>query len=310
MSKTEIFSEYNLISDKQFNEIIDRDGDDLWDQTRTMFAMNQIISPLYFSERNNYFKPKNLTLGVILSMASTYDRCLITYVVSANIFEEKRNLYNNQYVLIADIRREDIISYSKEGETLFQGVRPKIINKTISDQSVLPIGGLIPRMLFMGAVKLTSKLEKDFRERKGVSYKLSFKYHDKEIDEYIICDKEYETLFDDFLSDGWTNVKPIKPEVITQSEHKPNEGCFIATACYKNYNHPIVLELRFFRDNFLQKRSWGRRFIKFYYKHSPKYARYIATNNVLKTISKVAIIKPLYYISKFLIKQNLTPNKT
>jgi len=293
MSKTEIFSEYNLISDEQFNEIIDKDNDDLWDQTNTMFAMNQIISPLYFSNLNNYFKPKDLTLGVILSMASTYNRCLITYVVSDNIFADKRNVYNNQNILIADIRREDIISYSKEGETQFQGVRPKIINKTISDQSVLPIGGLIPRMLFMGAVKLTSKLEKDFRERKGVSYKLSFKYEDKEVEEYIICDKEYETLFDNFLSDGWTNVKPIKPEGIPQPEPKPKEGCFIATACYGDYEDPSVLILRKYRDHFLSKKQTGRLFIKTYYLFSPKLASIIAKRKTLKYLVRLLFIAPI-----------------
>jgi hypothetical protein len=262
MSKTEIFSEYKLISDKEFNEIIEKDSDDLWDQTNTMFSMNQIISPLYFSDLNNYFKPKDLTLGVVLSMASTFNRCLITYIVSDNIFADKRNVYNNQYVLLADILREDIISYSKEDEIQFQGVRPKTINATISDQSVLPIGGLIPRMLFMGAVKLTSKLEKDFRERKGVLYKLSFKYEDKVLTECIICDKKYEALFDDFLSDGWANVKPIKPVGIPQTETKPKEGCFIATACYGNYENPNVLILRNYRDRFLSENQIGRLFTK------------------------------------------------
>lgn len=293
MSKTEIYSEHKLISDKQFNEIIDKGNDDLWDQTNTMFAMNQIISPLYFSDRNNYFKPKDLTLGVVLSMASTYNRCLITYVVSDNIFSDKRNVYNNQYVLIADILREDIISYSKESEIQFQGVRPKIINKTISDQSVLPVGGLIPRMLFMGAVKLTSKLEKDFRERKGVSYKLSFNYEDKVITEYIICDKEYETLFDDFLSDAWTNVKPPRPEGIPQQPTKPKEGCFIATACYGNYEDPNVLILRNYRDQFLSKKQIGRLFIRTYYLLSPELAAIIAKRKTLKSIVRFLLITPM-----------------
>lgn len=292
MDKTEIFSEYKLISDNQFNEFLDKDNDWLWDVTETMFSMNQIISPLYFSELNKLFKAKDLTLGVILSMASTYNRCVISYVISDNIFANKRDVYKNQYILIADIYREDIISYCKEGEIQFQGVRPKIINKTISDQSVLPVGGFIPRMIFMGAVKLTSKLENDFRERTGVKYKLMFNYKDKTVTEYIICDKEYETGFDDFLSDAWTTVKPKKPEGMQQSGNKTKEGCFIATACYGNYDDPSVLVLRNYRDLILSKNRIGRFFIKTYYSFSPKLATIIAKSKTLKSLVRSLLIAP------------------
>lgn len=46
-------------------------------------------------------------------------------------------------------------------------------------------------------------------------------------------------------------------------------GCYIATMAYGDYNHPQVLELRKFRDDFLSKTILGRRFISFYYKYSP-----------------------------------------
>lgn len=45
--------------------------------------------------------------------------------------------------------------------------------------------------------------------------------------------------------------------------------CFIATAVYKDYDHPKVLVLRRFRDQHLNSCGWGRRFIAFYYKRSP-----------------------------------------
>lgn len=46
-------------------------------------------------------------------------------------------------------------------------------------------------------------------------------------------------------------------------------GCYIATMVYGNYDHPQVMVLRNFRDTYLAKRDWGKRFIRFYYKHSP-----------------------------------------
>ena len=48
-----------------------------------------------------------------------------------------------------------------------------------------------------------------------------------------------------------------------------DKGCYIATMAYGDYNHPQVMELRRFRDDFLDKTIVGRRFIKFYYKYSP-----------------------------------------
>jgi hypothetical protein len=38
---------------------------------------------------------------------------------------------------------------------------------------------------------------------------------------------------------------------------------------YGDYNHPQVMELRKFRDEFLRKTFFGRYFIKVYYKYSP-----------------------------------------
>lgn len=48
-----------------------------------------------------------------------------------------------------------------------------------------------------------------------------------------------------------------------------DKGCYIATMAYGDYDHPQVMELRRFRDDFLNKTIVGRRFIKFYYKYSP-----------------------------------------
>ncbi len=48
-----------------------------------------------------------------------------------------------------------------------------------------------------------------------------------------------------------------------------DSGCYIATMAYGDYDHPQVMELRRFRDDFLSKTIVGRSFIKLYYKYSP-----------------------------------------
>lgn len=50
---------------------------------------------------------------------------------------------------------------------------------------------------------------------------------------------------------------------------KPKSGCYIATMAYGDYDHPQVVVLRSFRDNYLSKSFLGRQFIAVYYGFSP-----------------------------------------
>ena len=60
-----------------------------------------------------------------------------------------------------------------------------------------------------------------------------------------------------------------------EAEKRINEGCYIATMCYGDYDHPQVLVLRDFRDSVLQQHGWGRAFVRFYYKHSPNWVEHL-----------------------------------
>ena len=79
-------------------------------------------------------------------------------------------------------------------------------------------------------------------------------------------------------------------------------SCVIATAAMGDFNHPIVLDLRIFRDAWLANRRWGIEFTSWYYKHGPKAAKIIEKSNVLKKITFYSVVKPLHYISKKLQK--------
>jgi len=80
-------------------------------------------------------------------------------------------------------------------------------------------------------------------------------------------------------------------------EYKKVSGCFIATAAYSDFNHPVVLDLREFRDNYLENRQWGRVFIKKYYIYSPKLAQIISHSNFLKSATRCILI-PVHFIAK------------
>jgi hypothetical protein len=72
--------------------------------------------------------------------------------------------------------------------------------------------------------------------------------------------------------------------------------CFVATAVYGNENHPVINDLRAFRDNWLDKRSHGRTFISWYYTKGPYLASWIDRSRFLKFIAYAFIIKPLHLI--------------
>lgn len=77
-------------------------------------------------------------------------------------------------------------------------------------------------------------------------------------------------------------------------------NCFIATAAMGDYNHPVVVDLRSFRDDWLLKRNWGNSFTNWYYTYGPKAAKIIEKSFVLKKITFLFIVKPLQIItSKF-----------
>lgn len=71
-------------------------------------------------------------------------------------------------------------------------------------------------------------------------------------------------------------------------------GCFVATATMGNYNHPVVLDLRKYRDEVLRKSIAGNIFIKIYYSVGPIFAYLIDKNNFLKRFSYKFLIKPLH----------------
>jgi hypothetical protein len=123
------------------------------------------------------------------------------------------------------------------------------------------------------------------------------------------CSREYDN------TDGWCqnaaknygSFCSIRCEATAKSHGvEGKKGCFIATAVYDDYDHPIVLDLRKFRDNWLEKRIWGKKFIAKYYKFSPKFANIIGEKLILKKITMLFLIKPLHFI---IIELNLTKQK-
>lgn len=100
----------------------------------------------------------------------------------------------------------------------------------------------------------------------------------------------------DRLGKVW-GLSKIKKQPQQQKVNK-KEGCFIATATMGSYDHPEVLELRNFRDNWILQKSWGDKFVNRYYKYGSYVAEFIKESYFLKKLSYIIIVKPLVYISR------------
>jgi hypothetical protein len=103
----------------------------------------------------------------------------------------------------------------------------------------------------------------------------------------VMCQQFYNSFYDS-----------SKYSAATTQNLKPSGGCFIATAAMGDYDHPVVMDLRQFRDNWLLKRNWGVKFTSWYYTHGPKAANVIEKSFALKKITFFLIVKPLQFITK------------
>jgi len=105
---------------------------------------------------------------------------------------------------------------------------------------------------------------------------------------------EVEQKIDDALRMMGEADRTRRANVNFQTEHKTAKGttrisvqsrpgsCFVATACFGDYDHPTVMVLRQFRDLTLMGNGAGRAFITFYYRCGPRLARFVEWVPVLK----------------------------
>lgn len=110
----------------------------------------------------------------------------------------------------------------------------------------------------------------------------------------------FSEVYDDHTYDDFI-VSVASPEIIklaTKYSQAKSAGCFIATAAMGDYDHPVVMDLRQFRDNWLLKRNWGVNFTNWYYTHGPKAANFIEKSTLMKKITFYTIVKPLQVLTK------------
>ena len=138
--------------------------------------------------------------------------------------------------------------------------------------------------------------EKILRTHEGeIAFTHDYKMYRKDIyncfEFAIYCDSKTLTM-----------KHPLGIDVIAKLEKENKSGCFIATASMGSYEHPAVMELRYFRDNWILQKSWGEGFVKWYYHYGAIAAKIIEKSSILKKIIYLFIVKPLICLSRIVKK--------
>jgi hypothetical protein len=194
--------------------------------------------------------------------------------------------------IFLEIPRENIRAFEKKGIVEFETFNPPRANVARARMSnVSGMAGLIGGAVFRGVTGAVfsglEKLENRIRKTKGPSYKLKFELDGEECYIHVVSEEVNETHFNNFLSSQWINGVP---EVQLDARYTK---CFIATACYGDYNHPDVLVLRKFRDYFLDRFWFGRCLIRFYYLISPSLAAQLVHRKNAKRLVRSLVIQPI-----------------
>ncbi len=92
---------------------------------------------------------------------------------------------------------------------------------------------------------------------------------------------------DDNTKIWFNNIKAEFNRLKEQSQPKSN--CYIATMAYGNFDHPQVIVLRDFRDEYLLNTKSGQYFVAFYYWLSPKLVAICKDNIFIKKTARILL---------------------
>lgn len=126
--------------------------------------------------------------------------------------------------------------------------------------------------------------------------KVDGQVHKNEVDlimSFLLAAGYPDTVANKIMDEGLKNIEGPRGTINNVSS---SEGCYIATAVYGSYQHPSVLILRKFRDQYLKQKVFGRAFIKIYYYFSPKITSIFHGKNKINSISKKILNKVVMFL--------------
>lgn len=102
---------------------------------------------------------------------------------------------------------------------------------------------------------------------------------------------------------GLKESKDYVEQLAQSNGIEKKSGCFVATACYGNYDAPEVLVLRQYRDQHLLNHFAGKVFVKFYYAVSPYFAKQLEKSGSAKKAVRTFLLSPIVKFASKRIQQ-------
>jgi hypothetical protein len=96
---------------------------------------------------------------------------------------------------------------------------------------------------------------------------------------------------------------PVFAKALNQSEYETmvaeenkivKSSCFVVTATMGSATHPVVNDMRRFRDEVLSTNCFGRRLINQYDVHGPRLADKIARNHYWRMLCYIFVVRPAH----------------
>jgi hypothetical protein len=116
-------------------------------------------------------------------------------------------------------------------------------------------------------------------------------FYNNVFDETFAIDELYEFVIAEKKAKASSNSS-------ASSKNGDSGGCYIATAVYGDYNHPNVMELRKFRDQYLLPYTAGKILVDIYYKLSPTVANSLKNKKRTNNIVRMALEKIVAFIGR------------
>lgn len=169
---------------------------------------------------------------------------------------------------------------------------------SLIEQSISRLDPDQAKHLMEKAVEEALRLEVKTREH-NINYVNGKKAAEDHIETFEMLDKTGKLTRQNVVSDITTGAGKMR------IESKSGATCFVASVAYDDPNHPDVMFLRFYRDNYLNKTQFGKLFISTYWKVGPCLALIVSRSIVLKTVSRKLISKLVLRLTNQMI-QNKT----
>lgn len=109
---------------------------------------------------------------------------------------------------------------------------------------------------------------------------------------------EYEQVLRDMMDAAVAALRDLDENYAAPVIEKKSDGCFVVTATMGDFNHPDVITLRRFRDDWIAMKPGGRSFISLYYRIGPKIAAWIAQTTRRRRIAYRLIVRPAVYFAR------------